>query len=121
MSAGKFISSKYQGDGGGIHRIRIQPETAAATFGGSTNTAPSAAVNQPASARARGGKRKIGVTARTFTLMPVGEPPEGYKPDSPLVVPCLTPTLYNATNIGATATYLDESFIIVGKSPERVR
>lgn len=121
MSAGAFVSSKYQADQGGIFRIRIQPETAVTTLGVNSNTAPSGSIDQIASARARGSKRRIGVTARTVTLKPVGSAPAGYKDGQSLVVPVLTPVVYNAVNLGDEATYLGVPYLVSGKSPERVR
>lgn len=121
MSSGAFVVSKYETDSGEIMPIRIQPETAVTSIGSGANTAPSANVTIPFSARARGGKRKLGVTARTVTLRPVGTSPAGYKEGQLLIVPILKPALYNATKNGDSATYLGTPFLVVGKSPERAR
>lgn len=122
MSAGAFSDTKYQSNKGGIYHIRVQPETAAATIGGGSNTAPAGAVNQEVSARARGGKRQIGMIARTIALKPVGSAaPAGYKSGASLIIPVLTPDLYDAVSIGDTASYLGTPYLVAGKSPERVR
>ncbi len=122
MSAGAFISSRYQADATtDIYRIRVQPETLSATFGGTANAAPTGAVTMQASARSSGGNRRVGVKARSFTIRFTATPPTGYAPNQLLRVPVLTPALYNATAIGAAANYLGTAAVIVGKNAERIR
>lgn len=120
MSAGAFLASKYEMDDGSIKRIKIQPETAAASIG-SANAAPAGAIDSPGSARVGGGNRQYGVKARSVTVRFTGALPDGYKAGQLYRVPILTPAVYNAINVGDTGTYLASPVEVVGKNPERVR
>lgn len=121
MSAGNFVRSRYESDNGGVYRIRIQPETAAATIAGSVNAAPAGAIDQTVSARIGGGNRQIGVKARSVSIAWTGAPPAGYAANELVRVAVLTPAVYNGANLGDAVTYLGSSAEIVGKNPERVR
>lgn len=122
MSAGAFERSRYEADNGDIHAIRVQPETLAATFGGTANAAPADPVDQQTSARVGGGNRKYGVKARAVSVTWTGAPPSGYEPDELLRIPILTPDLYDSITPNSTVgTYLGANIIVVGKLPERVR
>ena len=120
MSAGSFLSTRYEADSGTIYRIRVQPETVAASIGGA-NTAPAGAIDGESSARVGGGNRKIGVKARSVTVRWTGTPPTGYAENQLLRVPILTPARYSAIALGSTGTYLGIAVEVVGKNPERVR
>lgn len=121
MSSGAFTRSKYQSDQTTrIYNIRVQPETIAATLGGNANAAPSGDVTEPTSARARGSRRSLGIVARRVTLEFTADPPDGYEDDL-LTIPVLTPTVFNALNIGATGTYLGAAVRVVGLTPESRR
>jgi len=117
MSSGAFTLSKYESNAGNIYPIRVQPETIAATIGGA-NAAPTGAVDQEVSARANGSARQIGMNARTVSVRLTAELP-GYKADSVLRIPILTPARWDAINKGQTGTYLNTACVVVGKSPER--
>lgn len=119
MSAGDFIRSKYETDSGEICNIRVQPETLAATFGGTANAAPAGTVTQLASAIARKGKRQIGVGPR---LIGVGfeTPPTGYTSEV-LYVPIMQKTLYDATALGDAVSYLGGTGVVVSKIAESIR
>lgn len=122
MSAGVFERSRYEADNGDVHAIRVQPETIAATFGGTANNPPAGAVDQQVSARVGGGNRRYGVKARAVSVTWTGAPPAGYADDELLRVPILTPDLYDAITPNSTVgTYLGANVIVVGKLPERVR
>lgn len=125
MSAGDFVNSKYESDTGGIYAIRVQPETLALSVGGTTNNAPTGAVDQEGRARTSGGNRKYGIKARFVTLRSPesgGTLPAGYKPGQLLRVPILTPALFNAIPpSGGEATYLGTTMEVVGKGPQRGR
>lgn len=121
MSAGGFDSSKYEADSGLIFRIRVQPETTAATIGGTQNTAPSGSVGAGLpSARARGSKRAIGVTARRVTCS-FATPPSGYKAGELISIPILTPELYNSIAFDDAVSYLGATGKVVGKISEGVK
>lgn len=122
MSAGDFISSKYESNGGGIYKIRVQPETIDASVGAISNGPPAGAVDQEISAKARGNKREIGVIARTVTFEFTGAPPTGYNGNN-VIVPVLSPDTYDAwtTPADQTGVYLSVPVKVVGQSAERKR
>ncbi len=122
MSAGSFVTSRYESNGGGIFKVRVQPETIDAVIGAVSNGPPAGAITQEVSALARGGKRQIGVVARTATLKFTGAKPAGYTGNN-AVVPVLSPDTYDAwtTPAGQTGTYLAAPVEVVGQSPERKR
>lgn len=122
MSAGAFDRSKYEADNGDIYAVRVQPETLAATFGGTANAAPSGAVDQQVSARVGGGNRQIGIKTRAVSVAWTGGAPTGYKADEILRIPIMTKDLYDAiTTNSTTGSYLGSAIQVVGKLPERVR
>lgn len=122
MSAGAFERSKYEANNGDIHAIRVQPETVAATFGGTANNPPAGAVDQQTSARVGGGNREYGVKARAVSVTWTGAAPAGYEDGQLLRVPILTEELYDAITPNSTVgTYLGAAVVVVGKLPERVR
>lgn len=123
MSAGPFDRSKYEadaGNGGTIHAIRIQPETALLTIGGLSNDPPAGAQNSPFAARARKGNQEYGMGARSVTIAWTGDPPTGYS-DETLTIPVLTPAAFAAYIPGATGTYLSTNCEVVSRKPENVR
>lgn len=122
MSAGAFERSKYEADNGDIYSIRVQPETLAATFGGTANAAPTGAVDQQVSARVGGGNRQIGIKARAVSVSWTAAPPTGYKADELIRIPIMTKDLYDSiTSNSTTGSYLGANIQVVGKLPERVR
>lgn len=121
MSAGAFSRTRYLSDGGDVHPIRVQPETVALAYGGTTNAATSTTLNNPISARVSNGNRQFGLKPRTITLVFEGTAPTGYKVGSYIRVPILQPTLWNTIVTNDTVTYLGETATVAGKSPERVR
>lgn len=122
MSAGAFTNSKYESNSGSIYRIRVQPETAAATIGGTANTAPAGAIDQEVSAQVSGGKRSIGMNARTISLSFTGSLPTGYAGPS-VRIPVLQSATYDAwtATAGQTGTYLGVAVEVLGQSPETKR
>lgn len=121
MSSGAFTRSRYETDQGNICRIRVQPETIAATVGGTANAAPTDPVTSGfPSAHARGSRSQIGITARRITVA-FATPPAGYKADQLLSIPILTPDLYNAIDLDDAVTYLGASGVVVGKIAEAIK
>ena len=92
MSAGSFLISKYLNDAGNVQPIRVQPETLAAAIGATTNAAPAGALTagQPL-ARVSGGKRRIGIKARSVAVRFGATPPTGYLANSAQRIAALTP------------------------------
>lgn len=123
MSAGNFISSRYEDDGGRVYRARIQPETLALQLNGATNTAPTGAVDQPVSANMTGSFRRNGCNARRVRVRFTGAPPTGYSADDILTIPVLRPAAFNTMTAvqGATGSYLGADIELVGYSSERRR
>lgn len=120
MSAGAFTRSKYEADDGTILNIRVQPETLLANIGGA-NSAPAGTVDGLGSAKARGGKREIGVKARRIRVAFTDTKPDDYKENTVLEIPILTKARYDAIAIGATGTYLSNPCTVIGKTAESVR
>jgi hypothetical protein len=124
MSAGAFSTSKYDSTATDlIHPIRVQPETLALQLGSTANAAPSGTAVLP-SAQVSRGKRSIGINARTVTIkFAAGSVPTGYKAESPITLPWLQENAaFTGAVPGVTAvTYLGQTAILVGKSPEFTR
>lgn len=121
MSSGKFSSSRYQSDGGAIYSAKVQPETLAATLGGTANAAPAGAVTAEPSAKMTGGKREIGVIARSVSIRwNDGTAPDGYDQNTLVRIPVMTPAVYQGIAKGAAVSYLGSAGTVAGKSPESI-
>lgn len=119
--AGPFAQgARYEADDGTVYRIRVQPETLAASIGG-VNASAAGAVDGQGTVRVGGGNRKFGIKARAVSIRFTGTPPTGYDEGEILRVPIMTPTRYSSIALGTTGTYLGVACEVVGKSPERVR
>lgn len=115
MSAGRFVRSKYEADSGNIYNIRVQPETI-----GTFNAPPAGVSDQETSANAVR-RRGNGMFARGISLAWVGDPPvapAGYDPRGRIVVPILTPAVYQNLNVGDTVQYLGIDAEVTGLLPE---
>lgn len=117
MSAGSFVTSKYETNRGEILPIKIQPETASANIG-SANTAPSGTITVNLFAKSQKNRRSYGVGARGVRLKFTGTVPTGYSSDSIVSIPVLTPTVWNAITTETTGTYLGAAVIAVGTYEE---
>jgi hypothetical protein len=125
MSAGAFVRARYEASyaAGVIHPIRVQPETLAAvttTATPVTNTGVVAAATSPISALGSLSNRKKGLKPRMVSLQVAGTPPTGYAAGSRTELIALRIAFYNDCNIGATISFLGTTWIVIGKSPERV-
>jgi len=116
MSAGRFERSFYESNAGDIYPCRVQPETITAF-----NPAAAGPATQPISAQMRGARRSIGMHARYVSLEWEGAPPADYDDRTPLRVPILTPTAYDALNLNDVVTYLGANAIVIGLNPEKRR
>lgn len=121
MSSGAFTISKYETNSGAVLKCRVQPETLAFTVASVTNSATSAAVDTPGSARMSGGKRQLGVTARAIYISFDDAAPDGYKDGVIYPIPCLREDIYDAAETATTGTYLGVACRIVGRRAESVR
>lgn len=123
MSAGEFTRTFYEldtGNGGGIARVRVQPETISATINGVANDAPAGPATLPVTAQVSKGNREIGIGCRTVTLEFTGSLPTDYSGDN-VTIPVLQESTYASWTVGQTGTYLSVPVEVVGRSPESVR
>lgn len=117
MSEGGFLNAFYEADNGDVTSIRIQPETASAAFSpGGTNVIPAGPAIS-AITRVGGSRREYGRKARSVRISS-STPPTGFKPNSPISLPILTPDVYAAIPRGGEVTYRGATWRVVGKSPE---
>jgi len=116
MSAGAFTLEFYETNEGGIHPIRVQPET---LILGTNESAVGPATGE-GSASATGGRRRIGINARKIRVTWTTTAPTGYKAGGTITIPILTPDSWNALNKGDTFTYLGNEVKVLGKTPEYV-
>lgn len=108
MSAGAFLRSKYElSSPSGVRvPIRVQPETLTLTIGSDTNAPPDGALTAGwPSAQVSGGRRGLGIFARTATFVFTGTPPAGYKVGATLTLPILTPEFALAIDVGVNGSY----------------
>lgn len=123
MSAGQFDDSIYESNGGDFYPCRVQPETLAMTIDGTANAAGAGPIlpNTP-SANMRGSKRQNGVNARTVSLkLPAGgTAPAGYSGDN-VVVPVLTPAVFDAISRSSVVVYLGATWRVAGTGSESIR
>lgn len=120
MSAGPFsTTAKYQSNNGDIYPIRVQPETLAATLGGTVNASPAGAVTQQTSARASAAKRKIGMNARAVTFKVTAVPTGSGTPIGAILrLPVMTASVWDGLNRGDVVQYEGYLGNVVGLSPE---
>lgn len=123
MSAGEFTSTFYEldtGNGSGVARVKVQPETLLATINSVANASPGGPATLPVSAKVSKGNREIGIGTRTVTLRFTSGAPTDYSGDD-VVIPVLQESTFAAWSIGQTGTYLSTAVEVVGRSPESVR
>jgi hypothetical protein len=123
MSSGRFTTAIYEtsAENGGFKlRCRVQPETLAASFGGTENAAPSGPTTAPGSATISQGRRTAGVNMRYVTVEWTGDPPDDYDGLTARIV-VLDPAVFADWAFEATGTYLGTAAKIVGRTGETVR
>ncbi len=123
MSAGEFTSAFYETsseNGSFILRCRVQPETLAATIGGTANAGVAGPANAPGSATISQGRRSAGVNMRYVTLSFTGAAPTGYSGD-PVRIPVLDPAVFADWTLGATGTYLGSDVEVLSRVGETVK
>jgi hypothetical protein len=120
MSAGAFVLTKYQiGSAGGIHPVRVQPETVLASFGGVLNAAPAGATTSSLRLNVSNGRRKKpGALRKVRVKLTGGTLPPGYLAGSSLTIVALTQAAFAAAVDGAAVAYLGATGVVVGRSPE---
>jgi hypothetical protein len=123
MSAGAFETAFYEmssENGGFVLRCRVQPETLAATIGGTANAGVAGPATAPGSATISQGRRTAGVNMRYVTLAFTATPPTGYSGDN-VRIPVLDPAVFADWTLGATGTYLSVAVEVVGRVGETVK
>ena len=121
MSAGPFLTSKYELDGGAqIVPIRVQQETVDLTDGTNDNDPPAGSVTLSLFAKARKGIREYGIGARNITISWDAAPPTGYSDDN-LTIPILTQAAFAAYTVGSGVTYLATAATVVARKSEQLR
>lgn len=122
MSAGEFVTSKYQANNGDVYSIRVQQETLDATIDGTANEEAAGDVDQALRAKANGSAKSYGMNARRVRLVFTGDPPEGYG-GGIVSIPIMRAATFEAWSAtpDLEGTYLGEPVKVVGFSPERFR
>jgi hypothetical protein len=120
MSAGRLEQTFYQTDDGEVCNARVQPETIAATFGGTANDPPMGPATQLASANISTNRRGNGVFARYVRVRwDDGAIPTGY--DSPTInVHILSNAAYAAATLGAAVAYLGGTGVVTSRVDEEI-
>ena len=122
MSAGAFIRSFYETNGGAIARIRVQPETELAQIGGQPNDAPAGPPTVSTTVKVSKGRREYGIGPRKIgVVFDPGSEPTGYKLGEITYIPVLTPARYNSVVPGDAITYLGGTARVVSKLEESIR
>lgn len=118
---GPFTRGKYETNRGLITNIRVQDETVACTINGVANDEPTGdRTGGLPSAKVSGGRREIGINARTVTLI-LTAAKAGYTVGKPLTIPALTSDFYDACETGETGTYLGVACEVIGRSDEVIK
>lgn len=120
MSAGAFIRSFYETNGGAIARIRVQPETELANIGGTVNDAPAGPPTISTSVKVSKGRREYGISPRKVGIV-FDVAPTGYKAGQLYYIPVLTRSVYDGVTVGETITYLQSSAEVVSKLEESIK
>jgi len=121
VSSGPFLETFYLADSGEVHPIRHQPETSALVIDGATNEIPAGPATSGISAKVSGGRRQLGLTARSVTIRWTGAPPTGYLAGGEITLPWFQPDSWLDLAKGQTGTYLGTSVTVQRKTQEFVR
>jgi hypothetical protein len=123
MSAGPFETAFYETsseNGSYVLRCRVQPETLAATIGGTANAGVAGPATAPGSATISQGRRSAGVNMRYVTLGFTAGAPTDYSGD-PVRIPVLDPAVFADWTLGATGTYLGVAVEVLSRVGETVK
>ncbi len=122
MSAGAFERTRYTTDGGAQVNIRVQPETLAASLGGTVNagSATAADAGYP-SAIVSKSRRGIGIHPRTVTVKFQGASvPAGYLAGQSYTIPVMSDSAWANLASGSSITYLGTACDFISKNPEKI-
>lgn len=118
---GTFTRAKYETNRGLVTNIRVQDETIACVINSVGNDEPDAdRTGGLPSAKVSGGRREIGINARTVTLI-LTAAKTGYTIGKPLTIPALTKDFYDACEPGETGTYLGVACEVIGRTEEVIK
>lgn len=120
MSAGRFITAKYQTNDGEVHAIRIQPETLTLAIEGQINEEAAGSITGKGRAAVSKGKRQLGLRAR-MVICKWADPanaPTGYDGRGYIRLPWLTTSLFDDLAEGMDGTYLGRAIKVVNTSPQ---
>lgn len=120
MSAGQFIRSFYETNGGAIARIRVQPETELANIGGTVNDAPAGPPTVTTTVKVSKSRREYGIGPRKIGIA-FDVAPTGYEPGNIYYIPVLTRAVYDGVVVGETITYLGQTAEVVSKLEESIK
>lgn len=121
MSEGRFERSFYATDDGTIVPLRVQPETLAADFDGTTNDGAvgPAEAGYPSASISRS-RRGFGIHARYVTVAWTTAPAD-YDDRGLLNIHVPVKATWDAVTVGSTVTYLGGTAEVVSKTPELIR
>jgi hypothetical protein len=120
MSAGQFIRSFYETNGGAIARIRVQPETELANIGGTVNDGAAGPPTVATTVKVNKGRREYGIGPRKVGVV-FDTPPTGYEPGNIYYIPVMTRAVYDGVTVGETITYLGQTAEVVSKLEESIK
>lgn len=120
MSAGSFTGSKYQSDTGDIHYIKVQPETIAATLGGTANAPLPGAIDSVFAAEVNRGARAYGLRPRKVTISFEADVPDGYRPYTSISIPILSASVFSGIGVGDAVTYAGGTGVVSSKTGESI-
>lgn len=119
MSAGGFTTTIYEANAGTFHNMRVQPETLAATIGGTANAAAAGPVDSPFFAKVSKASTEYGLAPRFGVIRwDDDSAPTGYLESGTVAIPIMTRTLFDAASIGDAVAYNGGTGILVGKRAE---
>lgn len=122
MSTGPFLPAFYESDTGDIHRIRIQPETAALAQGATTNTIPAGPATNDQQVLVSASRNSIGIKARKIRFRMTSPTTVGgiIEAGRVLELPWLQrETFLQVTRPGGQVlTYQGGSAVVIGGTPE---
>jgi hypothetical protein len=127
MSAGGFVTGRYEDNSGNVWRVRVQPESAGLTLGGEANDFPAGTptAGLPTLKQKLLSRRGLGLTMRSvqveFTADGTGATGDYLGTGTRHNIPVFDPAVWDAYDNGQTGTYLGVACVFVNKSPEVIR
>lgn len=121
--AGPFSIAKYESsEGTFVYKIKVQPETIAASFGSTSNAEPSGARTPflPSAVISRS-RRSIGVHPRTVSVKVTATGVSAANAVNSIIqIPILSKATYAAIVEGAVGVYQGDTIVVVTRHPENI-